>query len=964
MKISVRALCTIMLINFLISTLSIAGNNLTAGKNILNENNKHLMKNKNNSSYLPGRVIVKMREEGKLLKGNVTSNSPSLTRILNKYSITSIENYFPQKVYSKKERIIDLTKFFVINYSSVIDPFDLCQELMEDPDVEYAEPWFIHEISDINSCPVNDQYRYVQWCLNKILADTAWCISTGNNSVVIAVVDNGVQIAHPDLSANIYINQGEYGEGKESNGYDDDGNGFIDDWRGWDFAGADLNNPVPDNDPTPTSSSHGSHVSGIAAAIGNNSTGVAGVAYSSKVLAVKTASDNTPNTIAYGMSGILYASIMGADVINCSWGGPGSSLFEQEIIDSVTAWGSLVVAAAGNDASAGNPYHYPASYRGVMSVTAVDSFDQKPSYAEYNELVDVAAPGEKIFSTNMSSSYDYLSGTSMAAAFGSGTAALVKSVFPSYTVEQVREQVRVTADNINSVNPGYANLLGKGRINALNALTLLTPSIRMISVVIRDSANGNGNGVLEPNEEADLIMTFKNYLQPTTASAYITLSCADTNVEILHSLYPIKSVPTLTTVTNQNNPFQIMIKQNPPPGHVVRFTLTMSDAGYSDVQVFTLLINPTFATHDINNVRVTLTNIGRIGYVDLTNTFGEGFVFGGGNQLYEGGIIMGYSSTKIVNNIRNSASGQDADFTSSMIYNLTSPGVISSQDGNTYFTDASAPVTNRLGISIDMYSYAFTTPADSNYVILRYDIRNISGATINGLYFGLFFDWDMLPDYSTNKTAYDPSRSLGYAWDTVPSNPIYCGARALEGAASYTGLLSTYASVYTRSAKYSWISGGIVPYNNVDDIHFVISSGPYSLAPDAKQMVGFAVIGGTDLANLQASADAALTRWNEIKTLVGVEEPESIPKTFALNQNYPNPFNPATTINFDLPKQANVSLKLYDITGREVATILEGMYAAGSYSIPFNASNLSSGVYFYKLIAGEYFSVRKLVLLK
>jgi hypothetical protein len=290
--------------------------------------------------------------------------------------------------------------------------------------------------------------------------------------------------------------------------------------------------------------------------------------------------------------------------------------------------------------------------------------------------------------------------------------------------------------------------------------------------------------------------------------------------------------------------------------------------------------------------------------------------------------------------------------------------VISAQDGYTSFSDVSAPSTNKLGVSVDMYSYAFTTPADSDYVILRYDIKNTSGLQMNGLYVGLFFDWDMLPNYATNRTDFDPSRSLGYAWDTVPINSIYCGASALDSASAFRGLLSSYPSEYSRAAKYSWISGGIVPYTDVADIHFVISSGPYSIAPNAKQMVGFALIGGDGLTDLQANADAAKNKWNEIKLIVGVNEENPFPTAYVLNQNYPNPFNPSTTIEFELPKASQVSLKIYDITGREVATLVEGNRAAGSYSVPFSASDLSSGVYFYKLQAGDFFAVRKLVIVK
>jgi serine protease len=965
MKSVKTVVCLFLLCTLFFSIAFGAYNGSSVSNGTYNGNRNNIMKTRENSEYLQGRIIVKMKTTDHMLKGSATFGIRSMDETLQKYSVTSVDYLFPQNLKTRDGRNMDLSKFYVLYYSSPYDAFEISKQLSRIPEVEYAEPWFIYKVSEVNGCPVNDANRQSQWGLNKILADTAWCISTGDPSVLIAIVDNGTQVSHPDLNANIWINPGEYGEGKESNGIDDDMNGKIDDWRGWDFAGADVNNHVEDNDPTPTSSPHGTHVAGIAAAVANNSIGVAGVAYTSKILAIKTATDNDPNSIRYGLQGIIYAVSMGAQVINCSWGGAGFSLTEQEIFDSVAAWGSLVVAAAGNDGNAGNPVQYPASYRGVMSVAAVDSFDVKPWYSEYNEYVDVSAPGERVYSTFNNSTYGYMSGTSMATPHASGLAALVKSVFPSFTLEQVSEQVRVTCDNINSANPSYANLLGKGRINALKALTVSSPSLRMISLSIKDTITGNGNGVLEPSEEAALIIKFKNYLKPTSSSAMITLSCSDTNIEIMNGFYPIHAVGTLETATNSINPFQIMVNQNPPPGHLVRFTLSMSDAGYSDVQIFYLLVNPTFATHDVNNVRVTLTNLGRIGFVDLTNTYGEGFVFGGGNQLYEGGLILGYSSTKVIDNIRNtSTDGQDADFSSSLIYNLTTPGAISAQDGYTSFTDAPAPSTNKLGVAIDMYSYAFTSPADSDYVILRYDIKNTSGAQITGLYVGLFFDWDMLPDYATNRTDFDPSRSLGYAWDTVPANPVYCGARALDSAAGYTGLLSTYPDAYTRSAKYSWISSGIVPYTTVADIHFVISSGPYTIAPNAKQMVGFALIGGEGLANLQANADVAKNKWNDIKMLVGVDEGKSLPAAYMLNQNYPNPFNPGTTIKFDIPKASQVSLKVYDITGREVATLVDGIRTAGSYSIPFNASGLSSGVYFYKLQAGEYFAVRKLVVVK
>ncbi|MBI4810386.1 MAG: S8 family serine peptidase, partial [Ignavibacteriales bacterium] len=542
-----------------------------------------------------------------------------------------------------------------------IEPFNLAEELSRLPEVEYAEPWFIYPINDVTSCRSNDQFRSYQWGLDKILADTAWCIEQGDTNVVIGIIDTGVQLDHPDLQPNIWINQGEYGPDghggdKQSNCIDDDGNSFIDDWHGCDFGGSDYKNPIEDNNPAPvnSTSSHGTHVAGIASAATNNSVGVAGVGYKCKILPVKTSSDNDTRGggypyIVYGFEGILYAATMGATVINGSWGGDGASQFEQD----------------------------PASYDGVISVAATNSSDIKPGYSAYNGYVDVSAPGDNIYSTIYPSGYVSSTGTSMSTSFVTGLAALVKSHFPSYNNLQIGEQVRVSCDNINSLNPSYVDLLGKGRINALNALTMVSPSLRMISFTTSDSAGGNNNGILQPNETFSIFASFTNYLSPTNAGAAITLTSSDSYVQIVSGSYPIGVVGTLETVENSSSPFQVLIKSTMPPSHDVVFKLTMNDGSYSDYQFFSVLINPTFATHNINNVEVSLTNIGRIGYLDLNNVSGSGFIFGGDNQLYEGGLIIGYSSEKLIDVVRDDTCNicQDNDFSSTQIYDMVYPGM-------------------------------------------------------------------------------------------------------------------------------------------------------------------------------------------------------------------------------------------------------------------------------------------------
>jgi hypothetical protein len=811
--------------------------------------------------------------------------------------------------------------------------------------------------------------------LTKILADSAWCISTGDTSVVIGIIDTGVQLDHPDLVANIWINSGEdgpdgLGGSKRTNGIDDDVNGKIDDWRGWDFGGADYNAPVEDNLPVPTESNnaHGTHVAGIAAASTNNGIGVAGIGNTCRIMAVKTTSDNdkrgsggTPYVI-FGFEGIVYAADMGADIINCSWGGTGGSLFEQDVITYATQHGSLVVAAAGN-LNVTIP-DFPAAYDGVLSVAATNSSDIKASYSKHGITIDLAAPGDNIYSTYYPNTYSSLYGTSMASPLVAGVAALVKSKNPSYAPQQVGEQVRVTADPIGTLNPSY--LLGKGRLNAFRALSESSPSVRLQSFTMTDYAGGRANGIAEPGESLAVITTIKNFLSPTSPALRVALRTTSPYVTVFDSVFTPGTLGTLQEADNTSSPFRIRVGTSVPPASLVTLSLVAEDGAYADVEYITILINPTFATHDVNSVKVTLVNNGRVGFSDLTNSGGVGFVFGGLNHLYEGGLIVGTSSTKLLDEVRNGAcqTCQDNDFASAGLYDMVTPGAISQQDGHAIFLDSIASATNKIGLRIEMSSYAFTGPADSNYVLIRYDIHNSSAATISNLYAGLFFDWD-IQNYSANKTGYDQERKLGYAWDTTASSPMFVGNAAMDSTVVFCGLANAGTLAIDRAAKWTWISGGISQDVARGDIHTVISSGPLTIPANGGRTIGFALSGGASLASLQASTDAAREKWLIINPPTGVgEDGNEIPGGFQLYQNYPNPFNPSTVIRYDLPASGMVTLKVFDLLGREVGAPVQTVQQAGGHSVTIDASAYAAGVYFYRLTAGDRSQSRKFVVLK
>ncbi len=273
---------------------------------------------------------------------------------------------------------------------------------LQNPYIEYAEPNYIVYATTMP----DDTYFSNLWGLNNtgqtggtvdadIDAPDAWNITTGSSNVVIAVVDTGVDYYHPDLSSNIWTNMGET---NCTDGVDNDGNGYIDDCRGWDFIGND-------NDPMDYDG-HGTHVAGTIAAVGNNSSGATGVMWNAQIMPLRFLGVSGSGTTADAISAILYANANGAHVINNSWGGGG---YSQALKDAIDASGAVVVCAAGNAGTNNDstPF-YPAGYTSsnMIAVAATDHNDNLAWFSNYGVTsVDVAAPGVNIYSTIPNLSY-------------------------------------------------------------------------------------------------------------------------------------------------------------------------------------------------------------------------------------------------------------------------------------------------------------------------------------------------------------------------------------------------------------------------------------------------------------------------------------------------------------------------------------------------------------------------------
>ena len=303
-------------------------------------------------------------------------------------------------------------------------------------------------------------------------AVSAWDITTGSAATVVAVVDSGVFLGHPDLAGSGWTNPGETGAGRETNRVDDDADGLVDDSRGWDWVGAD---------PDPTDlNGHGTHVAGTVGARGENGLGIAGTSWRTRLMPLRVLNSNGTGTVADVIRGYRYAAAHGARIVNISLGASSSSLAERDAIGA--APGVLFVVAAGNggadgvgDDAARSP-EYPCAYplANIVCVASTGRRDQLSSFSNYGAAsVDIGAPGEGILSTWLGGRYVNLSGTSMATPHVAGAAALLLAERPDLSVSGLRTALLGGVDPLPSLSGRVAS---GGRLDIRRSLELAAPS--------------------------------------------------------------------------------------------------------------------------------------------------------------------------------------------------------------------------------------------------------------------------------------------------------------------------------------------------------------------------------------------------------------------------------------------------------------------------------------------------------
>ncbi|MFA6534251.1 MAG: S8 family serine peptidase [Patescibacteria group bacterium] len=332
----------------------------------------------------------------------------------------------------------------------------------------------------------DDPDYFLEWQIEKMSLPLAWDYTTGSPAVVVAVLDTGVDVKHPDLADNIWVNTGEI----PGDGIDNDGNGYIDDVNGYDFVDEDAN-PAPDFSKgyNPLALSHGTMVAGLIGGVGNNLRGLAGVAWQAKIMPLRILDNWGMASVPPTLAAVQYAIDNGAEVINLSFQGEFPLLEFQQILEKAYRAGVVIVAAAGNGNHGVNGFDldqtefYPVCYQTadgqnmIIGVGATNQADERSDFSNYGKCVDIMAPGEEIYSTeayrgpntDLETYYggDWR-GTSSAAPLVSGVAALIKSINQNFSPDQILNFITTTADPLgyDYSSTRYAGKLGAGRVNA------------------------------------------------------------------------------------------------------------------------------------------------------------------------------------------------------------------------------------------------------------------------------------------------------------------------------------------------------------------------------------------------------------------------------------------------------------------------------------------------------------------
>ncbi|MDH3890339.1 MAG: S8 family peptidase [candidate division Zixibacteria bacterium] len=812
--------------------------------------------------------------------------------------------------------------------------------------------------------------------LTAINADDAWAAGYTGQGRLVCSFDTGVDGDHPALSSNWKGNDGNHAAA----------------WFDPRYDGQSTPRSISECGYSPCNTSHGTHTMGTMVGHDTDTIGVAPDALwiSAAVIDVTGTSIVDAFEWAANPDGDLNTIDDVPDVINHSWGvaDVGCENLFYGIVEATEALGIVNIFAAGNEGAGGSETIRNPANRALDSIDcfAVGNVDMRsgpptvyfsssrgPSDCNGAAKPNVTAPGVSIYSSVPGGSYQAMTGTSMAAPQVAGLVALMRQKNPSATVEQIKTAILSTARDFGHSLPD--NDFGWGVIDCMAALNALPagnidPNVRLYSF---------DHAPIAPGDTVRGTVDLQNSGQ----------AVSDVSISLTSS-EPLLSVITGTAVfgdidegevLSSFQQIEVAVSEDAIEGDILSLDMQITGSGgYSESAHLYFLVEPnlerSIGTHDVGRIRFSLTNFGSFGLGDgqFFPAGGEGFTFDGSpDYLYEGGLIIGTDETHVSDGLRNAAGELDGDFGVLPGGNIAfvEPGPNGSQQMIARFGDHRAE--NPLNIEITQLSFAYPQDPFDDFIILQYAVFNNCPVSMGGIYVGIYADWDVV-NFNSNAGGFASFDEFVWtAYHTGFTNSQPRGVMVLDGnlatALTHPGTLVSYSGDgFTEAEKYWALTNGtgsadIYADASIDLVQ-LIAVGPLNLIAGEVDTVAFALLAADDLSGMTDASDRARVAYNDLMLDADDEGgSDMLPDGFTLNQNYPNPFNPSTTISFVLPRRSEYRLSIYNVAGQRVTEII-GQGGVGTNRVDWNADGLATGIYLYKLTAGDFSSSRKMLLLR
>lgn len=903
----------------------------------------NILKAQNNETkiYHNNIVIVKIKENNSKIID--TKNIYNLiSPYFSKKSYFKVEKEFPNiKTPSKTvgkngKNTVDLSNIYRITFiDNSIDPLFLAKKLAASNNFEYAEPLYKIELSYVPNDPMNQTDQY--W-LEKVKAFEAWDIHKGDTNTVIGISDTGIEVSHPDLINQIKYNYNDYLDGE-----DNDLDGYIDNFRGWNFA---ENNNIVNADVN----QHGTYVAGIAGASNDNGIGVSGAGYNCKILPLKIM--NSDGIIENAYQSIVYAAEHNCKVINCSWGSPYYQKMGQDVVNYATNnFDLLIVSAAGNTNS--DIKYYPGSYDNVLSVAGTQNDDEKWSPdnsiaaqgSSYSYTVDLSAPATNFKSTGAINSYALMwGGTSFAAPIVSGFAGILRSYYPNFNANQIMALIKAGCDNIDTIpyNQAYIGKLGKGRLNMYNSITMPIPP----AVVIENKT------IFEDNKNISIGGTIINYLN-SVENLIITAEIVGDYASILNPNIFEGNLEQMQTYSSDSF-INIILDEEVPYDYNLVIKLNYSAENYEDYQYIDFNVHPSFVNISTEKLNFSITANGRLGYSDSESMIGNGLIYNNLFELfYDSGIIMGNSAVNLFSSIR-----QNTDFK-----NESYPKIINSDlaDTHIYLEISDSLDLYSKGIKIIENAYSWDEIDCDNFFIIDYNIINTSDYPLENYYFGLFTDWDLI-EASLNSAIFNQDLKILYATSNNDQN-MNAGIKLLSKqnlnyyAVNQSDIQSEIINLsdgFSDIEKFYMISNtSSLDAELSTDIVIYSGAGPFDILPKDTINIGFAIIADPSIYKFNLAIQKANEKYNNI--LYPQNIVTEILDNFLI---YPNPCNAYLTICTNKSIVNNYQISLINSQAKEILK----QEASGNFEL--DISGLKSGIYLLKIIDGDKEYSEKISIIK